>query len=194
MQRCSWPGADPLYLTYHDEEWGVPVHDDIRLFEKLTLEGAQAGLSWITILRKRAHYRKVFDGFRPERIARYTPAKVEQLLQDPGIVRNRLKVESTVSNARAYLDLVEQMGSLDTFLWQFVDGRPVQNTFRDLSELPAQTPVSAAMSKALKKRGFRFIGPTTCYALMQAMGMVNDHVVSCFRHREVARLSSPNAA
>jgi DNA-3-methyladenine glycosylase I len=186
MQRCGWaPLGDPDYLAYHDEEWGVPVHDDRRLFEMLTLEGAQAGLSWSTILHKREGYRRGFAGFDPVKVARFTPAKVERLLQDPGIVRNRLKVESTVANARAVLAVQNELGSLDAFLWSFVGGSPNVNLFRRLSELPAETDGSRAMSKDLKRRGFRFVGPTVCYAFMQAIGMVNDHVVDCFRHEEL---------
>jgi DNA-3-methyladenine glycosylase I len=184
--RCEWaPGADPLYVAYHDEEWGVPSHDECHLYEMLTLEGAQAGLSWATILRKRAGYREAFAGFEPERVARFTSRDVERLLGDPGIVRNRLKVESTVANARAVLALRDAGESLDGLLWGFVDGEPRQNRRRTLADLPAQTDESRAMSRELKRRGFRFVGPTVCYALMQAVGMVNDHVVSCFRHAEL---------
>jgi len=186
ISRCEWaPLGDPLYLAYHDEEWGVPVHDDRRLFEMLTLEGAQAGLSWATILRKREGYRRAFVGFDPAKVARFTPAKVERLLQDPTIVRNRLKVESAVANARAVLAVQRELGSLDAYLWKFVDGTPRVNRFRRLSDLPAETPESTAMSKDLKRRGFRFVGPTVCYAFMQACGLVNDHVENCFRHAEV---------
>ena len=184
--RCEWaPSADPLYVAYHDEEWGVPSHDECHLYEMLTLEGAQAGLSWATILRKRAGYREAFAGFEPERVARFTSRDVERLLGDPGIVRNRLKVESTVANARAVLALRDAGESLDGLLWGFVDGEPRQNRRRTLADLPAQTDESRAMSRELKRRGFRFVGPTVCYALMQAVGMVNDHVVSCFRHAEL---------
>jgi len=186
ISRCEWaPLGDPLYLAYHDEEWGVPVHDDSRLFEMLTLEGAQAGLSWATILKKREGYRRAFVGFDPAKVARFTPAKVERLLQDPTIVRNRLKVESAVANAHAVLALHRELGSLDAYLWTFVDGAPKVNRFRRLYDLPAATPESTAMSKDLKRRGFRFVGPTVCYAFMQACGLVNDHVVNCFRHIEV---------
>jgi DNA-3-methyladenine glycosylase I len=185
--RCAWaPLTDPAYLAYHDEEWGVPVHDDRHLFEMLTLEGAQAGLSWATILKKRHGYTRLFAGFDPEAVARFDAADVERLLQDPNIVRNRLKVESTVANARAVLDVQGEHGSLDAYLWGFVEGEPIQNAWRELGELPAETDVSRRMSKELKKRGFRFVGPTVCYAFMQAAGLVNDHVVDCFRHREVA--------
>ncbi len=183
-KRCEWAGSDPLYVAYHDEEWGVPVHDERLLFEFLILEGAQAGLSWITILKKREHYRKVFDGFDPQKIARWRQPRVEKLLRDPGIVRNRLKVEGTVRNAKAWLELGREIPPGE-FLWSFVGGRPKRNRFRTLKELPAETDESRAMSKALKRRGFTFVGPTICYAFMQATGMVNDHVVGCFRHREV---------
>jgi DNA-3-methyladenine glycosylase I len=185
-ERCGWAGEDPLYVAYHDEEWGVPVHDDRRHFEFLILEGAQAGLSWITILRKREGYRKAFAGFDPERVARFRPARVEKLLQDPGIVRNRLKVESAVNNARAFLALQEELGSFDRFIWQFVDGKPRRNAWKSLAELPASTPESDAMSKELKRRGFKFVGSTICYAHMQAVGLVNDHLVDCFRYRQVS--------
>ena len=183
--RCEWAGSDPLYVAYHDMEWGVPVHDDRRLFEFLLLEGAQAGLSWITILRKRDAYREAFDQFDPEAIARYDESKVAALLQNPGIVRNRLKVNAFIRNAQATLRLRDEGSTLDDYLWSFVGERPIQNTFQSLSEIPAQTDESVAMSKALAKRGFTFVGPTICYAFMQACGMVNDHVVTCFRHTEV---------
>lgn len=185
--RCAWAGADPLYVAYHDREWGVPLHDDRRLFELLTLEGAQAGLAWITILRKREGYRAAFDGFDPEKVARYPRRKVESLLRDPGIVRNRAKVEGTVLNARALAKLVDEVGSFDRHLWSFVGGRPLQNRRASMKELPAETEESRAMSKDLKKRGFTFVGPTICYAFMQAAGLVNDHVTSCFRHAPLAR-------
>jgi DNA-3-methyladenine glycosylase I len=185
--RCQWaPPGDPDYLAYHDEEWGVPVHEDRRLFEMLTLEGAQAGLSWSTILHKREGYRRAFAGFDPAQVARFTPTKVERLLADPGIVRNRLKVESTVSNARCTLSMQEELGSLDAYLWSFVDGTPKMNRFPRLSDLPAETAESRAMSKDLKRRGFRFVGPTVCYAFMQACGLVQDHVTSCFRWAELS--------
>ena len=183
--RCAWPGDDPLYCAYHDEEWGVPLHDDRRLFEFLTLEGAQAGLSWITILRKRENYRAAFDGFDPARIARYDANKIESLLQDAGIVRNRLKVQSAVINAQKFLDVRDQFGSFDSFIWQFTGGVPRQNKWRSLAEIPASTPESDAMSKELKRRGFKFVGSTICYAHMQATGMVNDHTTNCFRHAEL---------
>jgi DNA-3-methyladenine glycosylase I len=184
--RCEWAAdGDPLYLAYHDEEWGVPSHDEGHLFEMLTLEGAQAGLSWSTILRKREGYRRAFAAFDAARVARFTARDIERLLQDPGIVRNRLKVESTVSNARAIMALAEAGETLDGLLWGFVDGMPRQNAWRRLADLPAQTDESRAMSRELKQRGFRFVGPTVSYALMQAVGMVNDHVVSCFRYAEL---------
>jgi DNA-3-methyladenine glycosylase I len=184
--RCSWaPASDPAYLAYHDEEWGVPVHDDTRLFEMLTLEGAQAGLSWSTILHKREGYRRAFAGFDAAKVARFTDAKVERLLEDPSIVRNRLKVASTVANARATLAVREECGSLDTYLWGLVSGAPLVNRWRGMGDIPAETPASREMSKDLKRRGFRFVGPTVCYAFMQATGMVNDHVTSCFRYAEL---------
>jgi DNA-3-methyladenine glycosylase I len=184
--RCEWaPLDDAAYLAYHDEEWGVPSHDEVHLFEMLTLEGAQAGLSWATILRKREGYREAFAGFDAQRVARFGPREVERLLANPAIVRNRLKVESTVANARAILALREAGDTLDGLLWGFVAGKPRRNRWRALGELPAQTEESCAMSRELKRRGFRFVGPTVCYALMQAVGMVNDHVTSCFRYREV---------
>ncbi len=186
MKRCAWPGDDPLYVAYHDAEWGVPLHDDGRLFEFLVLEGAQAGLSWITILRKREDYRRAFDGFDAEKIARYTPRKIERLMQDAGIVRNRLKIEGAVASARAFLNVRDEFGSFDRYLWGFVDGRPIQNRWKTTKQIPASTPVSDALSKDLKQRGFKFVGPTVCYAHMQACGMVNDHLVDCFRHRQVA--------
>jgi DNA-3-methyladenine glycosylase I len=186
ITRCEWaPVGDPLYLAYHDEEWGVPSHDERHLYEMLTLEGAQAGLSWSTILRKRDGYREAFAGFDPERVARFGARDTERLLADPGIVRNRLKVESTVANARAVLALRDAGETLDGLLWAFVGGAPRVNRWHTLAELPAQTDESRAMSRELKRRGFRFVGPTVCYSLMQAVGMVNDHVVSCFRHGEV---------
>ena len=184
--RCGWvPEGDPAYIAYHDEEWGVPSHDDRHLFEMLVLEGAQAGLSWSTILRKREGYRKVFAGFDAGRVARFRKRDVERLLADPGIVRNRLKVESAVVNARAVLEVRDEHGSLDAYLWSFVGGHPKRNRFKTLSEIPAETEESKAMSKELKRRGFRFVGPTVCYAFMQATGMVLDHVVSCFRYRRL---------
>jgi DNA-3-methyladenine glycosylase I len=186
VKRCEWaPVENPRYLLYHDEEWGVPVHDDVHLFEMLTLEGAQAGLSWSTILNKREGYRRAFAGFDPAAVARFDGRRVERLLADPSIVRNRLKVESTVANARAVLEVQDEVGSLDTFLWSFVDGGPRVNRFHRMGDIPAETPESGAMSKELKRRGFRFVGPTVCYAFMQACGLVNDHVTSCYRYREL---------
>jgi DNA-3-methyladenine glycosylase I len=187
-KRCPWP-TDELYIAYHDTEWGVPVHDDRLLFEMLILEGAQAGLSWHTILKKRASYREAFDHFDAERIARYDERKVAELLANPGIVRNRLKVAATIQNAKATLALRKELGALDGFLWQFVGGQPKQNHRQSMKEVPAKTPESDAMSKALLQRGFKFVGSTICYAFMQAVGMVNDHLVTCYRHREVARQS-----
>jgi DNA-3-methyladenine glycosylase I len=187
VKRCDWASAESqVYLAYHDEEWGVPVHDDRRLFEMLVLEGAQAGLSWSTILNKREGYRRAFADFDPGTVARYSARRVDRLLADPSIVRNRMKVESTVANARAVLDVQEEGGSLDSYLWSFVGSAPKVNRFRTLSDIPAETLESKAMSRDLKRRGFRFVGPTVCYAFMQACGLVNDHVVSCFRYREVA--------
>jgi DNA-3-methyladenine glycosylase I len=186
VRRCEWAPLDvPLYLAYHDQEWGVPVHDDRRLFEMLVLEGAQAGLSWSTILNKREGYRRAFADFDPGTVARFSARKVDRLLETPSIVRNRMKVESAVTNAQAVLRVREEDGSLDSYLWSFVGGAPKVNRFRTLADIPAETAESKAMSKDLKRRGFRFVGPTVCYALMQACGLVNDHVVSCFRYREV---------
>lgn len=184
-KRCTWAGDDPLYVEYHDREWGVPAHDDRTLFEFLILEGAQAGLSWITILKKRESYRQAFDGFDPERIARYRQARVEKLLGNAGIVRNRLKVASAVTNAKAFLAVQKEFGSFDHFIWRFVDGEPKINAWKSLAEVPASTPESDAMSKELKRRGFKFVGSTICYAYMQAVGMVNDHTVDCFRYRQL---------
>jgi DNA-3-methyladenine glycosylase I len=186
VRRCGWaPLEDPAYLTYHDEEWGVPVHDDARLFEMLTLEGAQAGLSWATILHKREGYRRAFAGFDPAKVARFDQPQIEQLMQDASIVRNRLKIESTVANAHATLAVRDELGSLDTYLWDLVGGAPLVNQRKTLTDIPAETPVSRQMSKDLKRRGFRFVGPTVCYAFMQATGMVNDHVADCFRYAEL---------
>lgn len=185
MKRCDWCGSDPLYVAYHDHEWGVPVHDDRRLFEMLVLEGAQAGLNWITILRKRDNYRRAFDGFDAERVAGYGDADVARLLGDAGIVRNRLKVESAIANARAALETRAQFGSLDGYLWGFVDGRPRHAGWRTLDDVPASTAESELMSRELRRRGFRFVGPTICYAFMQAVGMVNDHLAGCFRFTEI---------
>ena len=186
VTRCAWARTE-LSIPYHDTEWGVPVHDDQRLFEFLILEGAQAGLSWETILKKRDAYRKAFDDFDAERVARYSAKRVERLLADPGIVRNRLKIESAVTNARAFLDVQQELGSFDSYIWRFVDGKPRVNKVAALGDVPASTPQSDAMSKDLKKRGFRFVGSTICYAFMQATGMVNDHAMTCFRYREVGR-------
>ena len=185
--RCWWCGDDELYRQYHDEEWGVPVHDDRLLFEFLCLEGAQAGLSWITILRKRENYRRAFDNFDADKIARYGETKIADLLEDAGIVRNRLKVNGFVKNARACLELREQGSTLDQYLWDFVDAKPLQNNWKKSAQVPANTGISDAMSKDLKKRGFTFVGSTICYAFMQAAGLVNDHTVDCFRHRELKR-------
>jgi DNA-3-methyladenine glycosylase I len=184
--RCGWATADPLYEKYHDAEWGKPLEDEIALFELLTLEGCQAGLSWITVLRKREHYRKVYDGFDPKKVARYTPAKLAKLLDDPGIIRHRGKIEASVSNARAYLAMIERdgKGAFSKFLWSFVDGKPRKTRRRTLKDVPTTSPESDAMSKALKKAGFKFVGSTICYAFMQASGMVDDHIVGCHRHRE----------
>jgi DNA-3-methyladenine glycosylase I len=186
--RCAWCGDDPLYVAYHDEEWGVPVRDDRTLFEFLILEGAQAGLSWSTILNKRQGYLEAFDGFDVEKVARYGEKKIVELLENPGIVRNRLKVRSAVSNAQAFLEVQEEWGSFSDYIWSFVDGVPIQNRWRSLSEIPARTPLAETISKDLKKRGFRFVGPTIVYANMQATGMVNDHVIDCFRYPEVAAM------
>jgi DNA-3-methyladenine glycosylase I len=188
VTRCPWGVGDPLNLSYHDTEWGVPLHDERRLFELLNLEGAQAGLAWITILRKRDGYRRAFEGWDPQRIAAYGLDDEARLLADPGIVRNRAKVRATVANAAAYLRLTDELGSFDSYLWAFVDGRPIQNRFEAMDELPAETDLSRTVSRDLRGRGFSFIGPTIVYAFMQAAGLVNDHVVSCFRHAEVSRL------
>jgi DNA-3-methyladenine glycosylase I len=185
--RCAWAGNDPLYVAYHDQEWGIPVHDDMKLFEMLTLEGAQAGLSWITILRKRENYRAAFDGFDPVKVAGYDEAKIAELLENPGIVRNRLKIRGTVQNARAFLEVQREFGSFDRYIWGFVNSRPIVNEPRTMSDIPARTAVSDVISKDLKKRGFTFIGSTIVYAHMQATGMVNDHVVTCFRYAELSK-------
>jgi DNA-3-methyladenine glycosylase I len=185
--RCGWAGSDPLYIAYHDEEWGVPVHDDRKLFEFILLEGAQAGLSWITILRKREAYRAAFAGFDPAKVARFDARKVGRLLKDASIVRNRAKVASAIGNAAAFLKVQEEFGSFDAYIWRFVDGRPRRNVWRTLKQIPAETPESRAMSQDLRGRGFRFVGPTICYSHMQATGMVNDHILDCFRHGEVSR-------
>ena len=183
--RCNWAGSEALYVAYHDEEWGVPVHDDRTLFEFLVLEGAQAGLSWSTILRKRENYRLAFDGFDPLIVAQYGEVKVAELLNNAGIVRNRLKVNAAIQNARAFLKVQEEFGSFDAYIWQFTGGKPIVNTWRTMAEIPAETVESRTMSKELVKRGFRFVGPTICYAHMQATGMVNDHIVDCFRYHEI---------
>ena len=188
MQRCGWAMASPLEQQYHDEEWGVPLHDDRRLFEFLILEGAQAGLSWSTILKKRDGYRRAFDYFDAEKIARYSKKKITALLSNPEIIRNRLKVNAAITNARAFLDIQSDFGSFDRYIWQFVDGVPIQNAWKNASQIPAYTSQSAAMSKDLKKMGFTFVGPTICYALMQAIGMVNDHTIDCFRYHQVQSL------
>ena len=189
-KRCEWCGDDPLYIDYHDNEWGVPLHDEQLLAEFLILEGAQAGLSWITILKKRENYREAFDFFDCEKIAQYSQQDVDRLLQNTGIVRNRLKIGSAIKNARAILAIREEFGSLDSYLWSYVDGKPLQNSWPSMKELPGKTELSEAMSKDLKKRGFNFVGPTICYALMQAIGMVNDHTVDCYRHKEVFDLTN----
>ena len=188
IARCAWCGSDPLYLQYHDEEWGTPVHDDRALFEFLCLEGAQAGLSWITILKKRDNYRQAFDNFDAEKIARYDARQIEMLLQDPGIFRNRLKVNGFVKNARAYLELRDEFGTFDKYIWSFVGGRPRVNAWTSIREIPAHTSESDAMSKDLKKRGMTFVGSTICYAFMQACGMVNDHEVGCFRYKPLKKM------
>lgn len=183
-ERCSWCGSDPLYVKYHDTEWGVPTRDDTALFELLVLEGAQAGLAWITVLRKREGYRTLFDNFDVNKVARYTDRKLDKLLLDPSIIRNRLKVYGARKNARAFLALQEEQGSFANYIWNFVDGRPIQNSWRSVGKVPATSPVSDQISKDLKKRGFTFVGSTIMYAYMQSIGMVNDHTTNCFRHRE----------
>lgn len=188
FERC-FGGTNPLYCQYHDTEWGVPNHDDRHLFEMLILEGAQAGLSWSTILKKRENYRRAFDRFDPRKVARYSEAKVQKLLQDPGIVRNRLKVAAAVQNAKAFLEVQKEFGAFDAYIWQFTGGAPIQNRWTDFKQVPPRTPESDAMSKDLLKRGFKFAGSTICYAFMQAVGMVNDHLIQCPRHKAVARLS-----
>ncbi len=183
--RCPWAGDDPLMQAYHDQEWGVPLHDDRALFELLTLEGAQAGLSWRTVLHRRQGYREVFDNFDLERIAAYTPADLKARRADPRIIRNRAKIQATVGNAQAALRTIDELGSLDALIWSFVECRPLRNAFRSMDDLPAETEISRAMSRDLKRRGFKFVGPTICYAFMQAAGLVNDHLLSCFRYHEV---------
>lgn len=182
VTRCWWAGSDPLYVQYHDEEWGRPEHDDRKLFEMLCLEGAQAGLSWITILRKRENYRTAFDSFDAEKMASYDEAKINELMQNPGIVRNRMKIDAFIANARAFLAARAEFGSFDAYIWQFVDGQPIVNSWSEISQIPTSTPVAETMSIDLKKRGFKFVGPTICYAFMQAVGLVNDHMVDCFCH------------
>jgi DNA-3-methyladenine glycosylase I len=189
LKRCDWCGDDPLYIEYHDREWGVPVRNDRTLFEFLVLEGAQAGLSWMTILKKRASYRRAFDDFDAATVARYDGIKIAALLTDPGIVRNQLKVASAVTNAQAFLKVQEEYGSFSNYIWSFVDGRPIQNAWRSLSEIPPTTALAETISKDLKKRGFRFVGPTIVYAHMQATGIVNDHLVDCFRYPEIVAMS-----
>lgn len=186
--RCPWPGDVPLMIEYHDKEWGTPLHDDRKHFEFLVLDAAQAGLSWRTVLFKRENYRKAFDEFDPGKVARYTAKRVEKILQDPGVIRNRLKIESAVTNARGFLDIQSEFGSFDAFVWRFVGGRPRINRFKKPSDVPARTAESDAMSKELKTRGFTFVGSTICYAYMQAAGLVNDHLVNCFRHSEVRKM------
>ncbi len=187
QNRCSWCGDDPLYVAYHDQEWGVPLHDDRKLFEFLILEGAQAGLSWLTILKKRDAYRKAYYQFEVDKVARFNSRSVEHLMNNPGIVRNRLKIEASIANARALLEVQDEFGSFDKFIWQYVDHKPRQNHWQQLRDIPASTFESKQMSKDLQQRGFRFVGPTICYAFMQAVGMVNDHVSGCFRYKQVAR-------
>jgi DNA-3-methyladenine glycosylase I len=188
LSRCPWARQDPLYVAYHDTEWGVPECDDQALYEKLVLDGFQAGLSWITILRKRDNFRRAFDDFAPEKVARYTPKKIERLMQDPGIVRNRMKIEGAVLSARAYLDVMEKEQGFSRLLWDFLDGQPKVNAFRSIKQVPAETALSRQISKELKRRGFKFCGPTIVYAFMQAVGMVNDHLVTCHRHAACAQL------
>ncbi|MGD8576308.1 MAG: DNA-3-methyladenine glycosylase I [Thiohalophilus sp.] len=188
--RCGWAGPDQIYIDYHDHEWGVPLYDDQRLFEFLILEGAQAGLSWITILKKREAYRKALQNFDVEKIARFSRTKIERLMQNSSIIRNRLKIEATIQNARSFLTVQEQYGSFSDYIWQFVDGRPVQNKWKTDKQVPASTRQSETMSKELKRLGFRFVGPTICYAYMQATGMVNDHITRCYRHEQIAKLGS----
>jgi DNA-3-methyladenine glycosylase I len=193
VSRCDWCGASPVYVAYHDHEWGVPVRDDRTLFEFLILEGAQAGLSWSTILNKREGYRRLYDGFDPVKVASYGDAKAAELVSDPAIVRNRAKVTASIGNARAFLEVQSEFGSFSDYIWRFVDGVPIQNAWTTLADIPATTPLAETISKDLKRRGFRFVGPTIVYAHMQATGMVNDHLVSCFRHPEVAALAVPTA-
>ncbi len=188
MKRCEWCGTDPLYVAYHDEEWGNPIHDDHLLFEAMILDGAQAGLSWLTILKKRENYREAFHDFDFERIARYEEADIRRLMGNAGIIRNRLKIESAVHNARLVVGVRDKYGSLDSFLWRYVDGVPIQNAWKNLEEIPSQSEISDRMSADLKKQGFKFFGSTICYAFMQAVGMINDHAIYCFRHEQVSNL------
>lgn len=183
--RCAWVSEDPLYVDYHDHEWGMPIFDDQKLFEFLILEGAQAGLSWITVLKKRENYRACFDEFSPQKIACYDQHRIDSILENPGIIRNRLKVQSTITNAKAYFEVINEWNTFSDYIWHFVDGKPIQNHWPDISHIPASTSVSDAMSKDLKKRGFKFVGSTICYAFMQAVGMVNDHTTNCFRYHEI---------
>jgi DNA-3-methyladenine glycosylase I len=187
-RRCEWGTVSQLYIDYHDNEWGVPIHDDRTLFEFIILEGAQAGLSWETVLKKRENYRKAFSNFDPVKVSRYGDKKIESLMGNKGIIRNRLKITSAINNAKRFLEVQKEFGSFDTYIWQFVDGKPINNRFKSMQEIPATTEVSNAMSKDLKKRGFNFVGPTICYALMQATGMVNDHIVGCFRYKEIEKI------
>jgi DNA-3-methyladenine glycosylase I len=184
-QRCNWAGSDPIYIAYHDTEWGVPLHDDRRLFEFLILEGVQAGLSWLTILKKRLNYTKAFDNFNPHKVAAFNTRKVEELISNAGIIRNRLKIEAAIQNAKSFLAVQQEFGSFDKYIWQFVGGKTLKNSWQTTAEVPAQSEASAAMSSDLKRRGFKFVGPTICYAFMQATGLVNDHMVDCFRYKEV---------
>jgi DNA-3-methyladenine glycosylase I len=188
MKRCEWANSNPLEMEHHDEEWGVPVHDDRMLFEMLILESAQSGLSWATILKKRDGYRDAFDNFEAKKIVKYSPQKIESLLIDPRIVRHKLKIYATIDNAPKFLEIQKEYGSFDKYIWSFVGGKPIQNKWQSQSDIPSSSPESEAMSKSLKKKGFKFIGPTTCYALMQAVGMVNDHTTSCFRYKEINKL------
>lgn len=190
MKRCEWANSNPLETRYHDEEWGIPVHDDRMLFEMLILESAQAGLSWDTILKKREGYLEAFDDFEAKKIAKFTPKKIESLLNNPGIVRNKLKISAAIENAKRFLEIQKEYGSFDEYIWLFVDGKPINNKWKSISEIPSTSAESENMSKSLKKDGFKFVGPTTCYAYMQAVGMVNDHIVSCFRYKEVKKLNN----
>lgn len=185
MKRCDWLTDDPIYITYHDGEWGVPVHDDRKLFEMLILEGCQAGLSWLTVLKKRDAYRQAYDNFDPAKIAGWDRGKIAALMQNPGIIRNRLKIQAARTNARSFLKVVEEFGSFDSFIWSFVGSKPIQNAWKSVAEIPAATPESDTMSRELKRRGFAFVGPTICYGFMQAVGMVNDHTIDCFRYRQL---------